>query len=195
VGNGVAAAFPNGSSEADNKAVGRDELARGLMLVRASTMKVVRLQLAMERRDRRLALQTVDDLVDLDGKIRDFLKDIPSASGDAVPMQQEIEEQRGWLAREKHTLAAGIGKSGTLTLGREWIEPASAIATPAAEPLPRHVFPEIDEDRRSSPRVSFRFVLGIVLLLMIAALSASLFFGAGAWEELINRLSLLWGAS
>ena len=45
--------------------LGSDALAEGLMLVRASTLKMIRLQLAMERHDRRAAIEAVDDLVAL----------------------------------------------------------------------------------------------------------------------------------
>ncbi|MDT9600151.1 hypothetical protein [Sphingosinicella rhizophila] len=104
--------------------VGRNELAEGLMLVRASTLKVVRLQLAMERRDRRTALATVDDLVMLDGQIRDFLEAMP-AEGKPGVMQRELEAQLGALAREKLTLAAGM--SGRAVGERPWIEPPRPI--------------------------------------------------------------------
>ena len=58
--------------------VGSDELAEGLMLVRESTLKIIRFQLAMERHDRRVALEAVDDLVALDRRLRDYLGDVPA---------------------------------------------------------------------------------------------------------------------
>ena len=64
---------------AEVPSIGSEELAEGLMLVRASTLKIVRLQLAMERQDRRVALEAVDDLVALDRLLRDYLADVPAA--------------------------------------------------------------------------------------------------------------------
>src|SRR5207248_11292795 len=65
-------------------AVGGDELAEGLMLVRASTLKMIRLQLAIERRDRRVALAEVDDLLALDRRLQDYLGDVPAAGEKAL---------------------------------------------------------------------------------------------------------------
>jgi len=56
--------------------VGSEELAEGLMLVRASTLKMIRLQLAMERHDRVVAQEAVDDLVALDRRLEDYLADV-----------------------------------------------------------------------------------------------------------------------
>ena len=79
--------------------VGSDELAEGLMLVRASTLKVIRLQLAMERKDRRVALEAVDDLVALDRRLEGYLGDVTAP---------ELEVERAALNREKLTLAAEV---------------------------------------------------------------------------------------
>jgi len=87
--------------------VGSEELAEGLMLVRASTLKVIRLQLAMERRDRRVALEAVDDLVAIDRSLEQFLAQVPSAQDDNL-FGNVLELERSALNIEKHTLAAGI---------------------------------------------------------------------------------------
>ena len=79
--------------------VGSEELAEGLMLVRASTLKMIRLQLAMERRDRRVALEAVDALVALDRRLERYLADVPAP---------ELEIERAALNREKLTLAAEV---------------------------------------------------------------------------------------
>ena len=60
--------------------VGSEELAEGLMLVRASNLKMIRFQLAMERNDRRVALETVDDLVALDRRLQDYIEETPGVS-------------------------------------------------------------------------------------------------------------------
>src|SRR5215212_4871167 len=83
--------------------IGSEELAEGLMLVRASTLKMIRLQLAMERRDRRVALEAVDDLVALDRQLERYLADVPDPGfGDA------LQAERAALNQEKLTLAAGV---------------------------------------------------------------------------------------
>jgi hypothetical protein len=86
---------------------GRDQLAEGLMLFRAGTLKMIRLQLAMEQRDRRVALEAVDDLVALDRQLQDYLAQLPEAP---VPAElvTELEAERAALNREKLTLAAGV---------------------------------------------------------------------------------------
>ena len=85
-------------------AIGGDELAEGLMLVRASTLKMIRLQLAMERNDRRVALQAVDDLVALDRRLRDYLSGVRATDGQLL-FRRELEADRERLNREKLTLA------------------------------------------------------------------------------------------
>ena len=68
----------NATRERTIPSIGSEDLAEGLMLVRASTLKVIRLQLAMERRDRRVALEAVDDLVALDRSLEDYLAKVPT---------------------------------------------------------------------------------------------------------------------
>ncbi len=103
--NEAATAFSG--DQGGRREVGADELAQGLLLVRASAIKLVRFQLAMERRDRRVALEAVDDLVVLDRKIANFLSDIPGSAESLSALERDLEEQRRALAREKFTLAAG----------------------------------------------------------------------------------------
>ena len=87
--------------------IGSDELAEGLMLVRASTLKMIRLQLAMERHDRRVALETVDDLIALDRRLQDYLASVPGAGGQLM-FRRELDAERAALNREKLTLAAEV---------------------------------------------------------------------------------------
>jgi hypothetical protein len=195
MGSGVTATIPSGSEDSPNIAVGADELAEGLMLVRASTIKVVRLQLAMERRDRRLAFQTVDDLMMLDGKIRDFLNDLPSVASSIAPMQREMEEQRRSLVREKLTLGAGISTSVAAGGVRGWLEPA-----PSANELAVSEFSEAQQievpsgnlrseaneatsDRGIAPVLRFG-----ILLLLIAMACVGFVLATGAGEDLITGI-------
>lgn len=111
MGNSVSAALPLQPDDRP-RTIGGSELARGMMLVRASTIKILRLHLAMERRDRRLVLETMDDLAALDRKMRDFVEAIPAEDGIVDVMRAELEEQGDALAREKWALAAGIVRRG-----------------------------------------------------------------------------------
>ena len=76
--------------------VGSEELAEGLMLVRASTLKMIRLQLAMERHDRVVAQEAVDDLVALDRRLEDYLADVSAP----LMFRRELEAERGAVNRE-----------------------------------------------------------------------------------------------
>jgi hypothetical protein len=93
--------------ETEPQQIGSEELAEGLMLVRASTLKVVRLHLAMERRDRRVALEAVDELVELDRRLQEYLGDVLSSDAQLM-FAHELEDERAALNREKLTLAAEI---------------------------------------------------------------------------------------
>jgi hypothetical protein len=108
--------------------VGSDELAEGLMLVRASTLKMIRLQLAMERQDRRVALETVDDLVEIDRRLEDYLADVSAP----LMFRRELEEERGAVNREKLTLAAGVIRRDPHTPEPK-VEASDPVAAPAAE--------------------------------------------------------------
>jgi hypothetical protein len=98
---------------------GSGEVAEGLMLWRASTLRMIRLQLAMEKGDRRATLETVDDLVALDRQLQDYLAPhVPST------VMAELEAERAALNREKLTLAAGVIRRP---------EPVIEVAQPPAD--------------------------------------------------------------
>ena len=84
-----------------------DELAEGLMLLRASALKTIRLQLAIERHDRRVALEAMDDLVALDDELQKVLAGIP-APDDFADLQAALSIERSRLDHEKLGLAAGV---------------------------------------------------------------------------------------
>ena len=134
---------------------GRDELAEGLMLFRAGTLKMIRLQLAMEQRDRRVALEAVDDLVALDRQLQDYLAHLPSAP---IPgaLVDELEAERSALNREKLTLAAGV-------IRRETPPPAPEPVAEAEAPVwGSRDFALADRQRR---RRGLRRLAGVAALL------------------------------
>jgi hypothetical protein len=103
-----------------------DQLMRGLIFLRANTMNMIRLQLAMERGDRRAALQTVDELVALDAQIRDLVE-AGAAGTEISQMQRDVDQQRLTLSLEKLALAAGIRSRGQ-PAERTWSEPTRTAA-------------------------------------------------------------------
>lgn len=82
-------------------------LAEGLALLRASTLKIIRLQLALERHDRHVALEALDDLVALDHKLQNYLEAAP-ATGDQLMFRRGLDSDRAALNEEKLTLAAEV---------------------------------------------------------------------------------------
>jgi hypothetical protein len=167
-------------------AIASDELAEGLMLMRASTLKMIRLQLAMERRDRRVALEEVDDLLAIDRRLQNYLGDVERS-----PFFREIESERAALNREKLTLAAEVV--------RREIPPAEpgshveespvavAVEAPDAELWGSFEFAEAEAARRQ--RGIRWLALALVLLSVVAGTAyvlaspdalASLMAGMGA---------------
>lgn len=154
--------------------IGSDELAEGLMLVRASTLKMIRLQLAMERRDRRVALEAVDDLVALDRKLEDYLGQVPSAQ---LMFRHELEEERTALNREKLTLAAGV-IHGRLETPEP--EPAPVVEEPAPAAAEWQDFEFQAEPQR---RISWWLV---AVLILVSAIAGATYWLAG--PNVLERL-------
>ena len=127
------------------------DLARGMLLLRASNMNVMRLQLAMERSDRRLAMEALDGLVALDGELKGFIEDMPPADEALTEMARRLDAQKAVLASEKLVFAAG--RSGPSLARPKDIAPPAPVAEPDAprtlslEPewVPAHLVEEEDE--------------------------------------------------
>ena len=148
--------------ESDTTPIGGDELAEGLMLVRASTLKMIRLQLAMERRDRRVAIEAVDDLVALDRRLQQYLDEVPAVH-EPLLLKREIESERAALNHERLTLAAEVITAAP----RSWERPAAEPAT--VEVAPAEWVPAQGEEQE--PR--HRWWKAAVALLLLFALAAS----------------------
>lgn len=136
-------------------------LAESLLLVRASTMKMVRLQIAMERRDRALALQTMDEIVELDTRMGDFLNEMPIAGAGLDAMRSEVEAQRSAVAREKFGLAAGVRKREEPAGPRPWVE---VVPTPAVEMLE---LTEAVVEERTPPGSSWAKILFATMMVLL----------------------------
>jgi hypothetical protein len=138
--------------------VGSDDLAEGLMLVRASTLKIIRLQLAMERRDRRVALEAVDELVALDRRLERYLADVPAP---------ELEVERSALNREKLTLAAEVIRT----------EPRP-VEQVAPDPAPEPAWEDQAAEEERPSRATWWLA---AILLVLSALAGLAYYYAGAW--------------
>lgn len=170
--------------------IGGDELAEGLMLVRASALKVIRLQLAMERRDRRVALEAVDDLMALDRRLQGYLADLPAFDDYAV-FKDELEAERSALNMEKLTLTAGVSNRGGPGVFAGALNEAAVLPVPA--PIER-----ADDETLAEPAVDWWdehpalvegnashsrrwWVLGLLLLIATVATAA---FAVGGIDPL-----------
>jgi hypothetical protein len=151
--------------------VGSDELAEGLMLVRATSLKMIRLQLAIERRDRRVALEAVDDLVALDRRLQDYLADVSSAQ---LMFRHALDAERAALNREKLTLAAEVIHGG-------------AKPEPVAEEVPEPADPweDLEFEEESTRRISWL----VAILVLVSALA-----GGAYWFASPDAIAALAGA-
>ncbi len=150
----------------------REELARGLLLMRASSMNLVRFQLAMERRDRAVALETVDELVAIDGRLRDFLQAMPAPGGAFDGLVREVEAQRASLVREKLTLVAGKAGPRVASGQPEWSAPA--------EPEPEAAPAELLLEEVAPAARSYRYVwLAWAAFGVVACAVALIMWGMG----------------
>lgn len=140
-----------------------EELAEGLMLLRASTLKVIRLQLAIERHDRGVALQAMDDLVALDDELQKCLAGMP-APVDLAGLQDALVSERSSLDREKLGLAAEVIN------GRSRMEPEPEPCPNEPDflvPAPSYDWQRFryEEDEPASSRRGWLWAAAVVLIL------------------------------
>ena len=178
---------PPATDRAADGPVEPEELSEGLLLLRASTMKVVRLQLAMERRDRRVAFEALDDLVLLDARLSDFLAAMPSELSDP-PLQRRLDEEHDALVRERLILAAGAVGPALSRDRPRWIEPTFEPAPVPPETAPVETIEAAAANggpqRRALPAL---LVLALLLMALLIAGAAGL-FGTAAGQELRDRI-------
>jgi hypothetical protein len=159
--------------------IGSSELAEGLMLVRASTLKMIRLQLAMDRNDRRVVLEAVDDLVALDRRLQEYIADAPAAPQQLL-FRNALDAERAMLAQETLTLAAEV-----IRRPRE-----AAVETPMPDEddwLGPRDLPEPAEERRRSRW----WLVTVPVALVSAAAAGAYFMGLGeaqAWIQSAARM-------
>jgi hypothetical protein len=167
-------------------AIGIEELAEGLLLVRASTLKMIRLQLAMERGDRRVAIEAVDDLVALDRRLQNYLDDVPAAA-EQMMFRHELEVERAALNREKLTLAAEVIHGSAVSESPAALEEAAPIA--AEEPVVDS-WEDFEFEEEQRRRISWWLVA--VLILVSAVAGAAYLLSS---PDMLARLAALKGAA
>ena len=95
---------------------GVQALRTGLELARASQLTMLRLQLALHKSNRRTAMQTLDDLLDIDAEMAGLaaaLTGVPAHLADGAALSDFIGHQRAAIAIEKHGLTGGQLRSET----------------------------------------------------------------------------------
>jgi hypothetical protein len=162
--------------------VSRQELARSMTLLRASNLSVVRLQLAMERQDKRQAMEALDGLVALDGEIRELVGAMPAEAEPLREMTRRIDDQRSAIASEKLVFAAGRRGPALARHAEPAAEPAPVLEE-AAAPDASEAYDALEEawqeeaweesGRRRAP------ALILALLFMVAAIGAATLHLAG----------------
>ena len=151
-----------------------EELAEGLMLLRASTLKVIRLQLAIERHDRGVALQAMDDLVALDDELQKCLAGMP-APVDLAGLRDALVSERSSLDREKLGLAAEVisGRSRVESVPEPRpIEPEFVVPAPSYD-WQRFRY---EDDERASSKRGWLWAVAVILILS-ALLTAGYMLG------------------
>ena len=121
--NEAVATMSPASGVGNQERIGSKALARGLLLMRASAINVVQLQLAMERRDRKAALRTVDELMRLDRRIDEYLCELPDPEEGFEAEREALDAQRRALAREKLILAAETRGPRLAAVSTAWTNP------------------------------------------------------------------------
>ena len=160
---------------------GSNGSAEGLMLLRASLLKMIRLQLAVERQDRQAILGAVDDLVALDRRLQTYLASVP-VTPEGLMLRRELDSERAALNEEK------------LILGAEVLRRPSLL-----EPTDRNASIETDDDwlgpydaqleETELPRRP-RWFLAIIPILMLFIAAAAYFI----WVPDVARLEEFFGA-
>lgn len=138
------------AGDAGGETVMAQDLARGLIYLRASNMQVMRLQLAQEQQDRRAVMAAMDELVGLDRALGRFIDSIPDPG--LAEIGRELDAQKSALVAERLVLARG--KIGP------------ALAPP---PEPEPITALVDFADHEEERAPQRWLWALAALLVAAA--------------------------
>ena len=157
---------------------------QGLQLSRASTLSLMRMQLAVRSGERMQAMAAMDRLDALDAELERLIAQLPAPDSNDPGWQaiaKHIEEQKLALAFEKLALASGIVGPDMVSIEEALPGPAEQTEQPAdpalwepVEPLPdmpelAAVRAQAEEFAPERSRGISSAVLGLALTLAIAA--------------------------
>lgn len=158
----------------------RMEVAHGLQLSRASTLALMRLQLAIQGGERAQALEAVDRLDTLDAELEGVvLRLSPPGDNDEVlqAIARHLESQKLALAFEKLALASGIVGPDLVSIEHAWPARDQAAPPPAETGDPDQVreMPDLselwtvmDQFEPEQPRGISPKVWGLIATLLVA---------------------------
>lgn len=149
------------------EAIPSNALSMGLQLSRASTMAMLRLQLALESGERRQALEAIDRLHALDAEMERLVNQLPLPGDDADlrAITRHVGDQKVQLAFDKLALASGIS-GPDMNSGDTPMPPRPAEEPPSTPMLAALADTDEPPSRRSLPDWL------IPLLLALAATAA-----------------------
>lgn len=99
------------------------QISQGLQLSRASTMALMRLQLAIRAGERLQAMEAMDRLDTLDAELERIISRLPSPANDDPAWQalaKHLDDQKLALAFEKLALASGIIGPDLVSIEHAW---------------------------------------------------------------------------
>ena len=160
----------------DNPSV---DLAMGLQLLRASSMTSIRLQLALARRDRRVAMSALDTLAAVDSEIEGLVERL-SGPGTSTP---EMAAIAAWLAQEKEAvatdklnLACDVSGPGLVSPPDRLSQAADADARAAVDPTMGEAVPDLDgaiEDKEeAAPTRNWWLLVSLAIAITVVVAGA-----------------------
>lgn len=123
---------------------GTQTLRTELELARASQLTLLRLQLALHKSNRRVAMQALDDLLDIDAEMEGLaatLSGVPAHPASRATLSDFIGLQRAAITAEKHALAGG-----DLRADANPVDAPAPVEEVAAADLPEQPLVSEEED-------------------------------------------------
>ena len=163
---------------------GAQALRTGLDLARASQLTMLRLLLALQKSNRRTAMQALDNLLDIDAEMEGLAATLNGApvhpAGDAA-LTDYIGLQRAALAVEKHALAGGDLRKDAESIALPAPPVASADVDFPTQPQPMDDPVEAtaveEDDRRGRSRWIYVLAAAILVALIGFGVTAYLWLG------------------
>lgn len=176
------------------------DLALGLQLLRASSMTSIRLQLALARRDRRVAMTALDTLAAVDAEIErlvDRLSGSASSSPELAAIATWLAQEKAAVTNDKLNLACDVSGPGLVSPPDRLSEVADAGSDAVADPVAGEAAPDGTStdagESASSPHWRPVVLLAIVITALIAGLALGFVLLGGEQLPSIAEVSRLIG--